>query len=87
MKLKTTLKNKIICAAVIALCGAWLSLLICTILGTDGAVKQFLPLWLFLIFGVLDAALAILPYTAARKWLRPAALAGAALVILVILRV
>lgn len=82
MKLKNILQGKLFSAAVIALVGAWVSLLMCTIIGESGVVKCFLPFWLFLLFAVLDVALDKLPFTANRKWVKPAALVAVGIVIL-----
>jgi len=83
--LKNILRNKIYPAAVIALLGAAISLLICTIVGEKGVVKGFLPLWLFLFFGLLDIVLDKVPHTARWKWFKPAVFAAAAVVILLLL--
>lgn len=90
--MKTTLfkyrkSNKIFFAAVIALTGAVLSLLLCTIMSEGGAVKGFLPLWLFVLFTVLDIVMDMLPHTAQRKWFKPAVFAAVAFVILLLLAV
>lgn len=90
--MKTTLfkyrkSNKIFFAAVIALTGAALSLLLCTIMSEAGVVKGFLPLWLFVFFTVLDIVLDMLPHTARWKWFKPAVFAGAALIILLLLMI
>lgn len=88
--MKTTLfkygkLNKIFFAAVIALTGAALSLLLCTIMSEGGAVKRFLPLWLFVLFTALDIVLDMLPHTAQKKWFKPAVFSAAATVILLLL--
>jgi hypothetical protein len=83
--LKNTLHNKIYPAAVIALLGAAISLLACTIVGARGVVKGFLPLWLFLFFGLLNIVLGKVPHTARWKWFKPAVFAAAAVVILLLL--
>lgn len=84
-KLKNILNNKIFPAAVISLSGAAISLLVCTIIGASGAVKAFLPLWLFLLFGALDIVLDRLPHTARWRWFKPAVFAAVAAVILLLL--
>lgn len=82
MKLKNILQGKLFLAAVIALMGAWISLLMCTIIGESGVVKCFLPFWLFLFFAVLDIVLDKFPYTVKRKWFKPVVLLAAGAVIL-----
>lgn len=72
MKLKNILQGKIIASAVIALTGAWLSLLVCTMIGESGVVKCFFPFWLFVLFAGLNAVLDMIPCTARWKWLKPA---------------
>lgn len=83
--MKNILNNKIYPAAVIALLGAAISLLVCTIVGARGAVKGFLPLWLFLFFGLLNIVLDKVPHTARWKWFKPVVFVAAALVILLLL--
>lgn len=85
MKLKNTLHNRIFPAALIVLLGAGFSLLACTIAGARGAVKGFLPLWVFVIFTVLDIVLDKVPHTTQWKWFKSAVLAAAAFVILLLL--
>lgn len=82
MKLKNILQSKIFPAAVIALFGAWVSLLVCTIIGESGVVKCFLPFWLFLFFTVSDIVLDKVPCTAKWKWFKPVALVAEGAVIL-----
>lgn len=82
MKLKNILQGKIFPAAVIALFGAWVSLLACTIIGESGVTKSFLPLWLFLFFTVSDIVLGKVPYTVKWKWFKPVALVAEGVVIL-----
>ena len=83
--MKNTLINKIYPAAIIALLGAALSLLACTIVGARGIVKGFLPLWLFLFFGLLNIVLDKVPHTARWKWFKPLIIVAAAAVILLLL--
>lgn len=83
--MKNTLNNKIYPAAVIALLGAAFSLLACTIVGARGVVKGFLPLWLFLIFGLLNIVLDKVPHTARWKWFKPVVFVAVATVILLLL--
>lgn len=83
--MKNILNNKIYPAAIIALLGAALSLLACTIVGARGVVKGFLPLWLFLFFGLLNIVLDRVPHTARWKWFKPAVFVAAAVVILLLL--
>lgn len=83
--MKNILNNKIYPAAVIALLGAAISLLICTIAGARGAVRGFLPLWLFLLFGLLNIVLDKVPHTARWKWFKPVVFVAAVLVILLLL--
>lgn len=82
MKLKNILQGKIFPAAVIALFGAWVSLLVCTIIGESGVVKCFLPFWLFLFFTVSDIVLDRIPLTAKWKWFKPVALVAEGAVVL-----
>lgn len=87
MKLKNTLRSKLFPAAAIALIGAWLSLLICTIIGESGVVKCFFPFWTFLLFAVLNEVLDRTPYTAKWKWFKFAAFVALGAVILLVLAV
>jgi len=82
MKLKNILQGKLFPAAVISLLGAWISLLLCTIIGESGVVKCFLPFWLFVFFTVSDIVLDKLPYTAKWKWFKLVALIAEGVVIL-----
>ena len=83
--MKNILNNKIYPAAIIALLGTALSLLACTIVGARGVVKGFLPLWVFLFFGLLNIVLDRVPHTARWKWFKPAVFVAAAVVILLLL--
>lgn len=87
MKLKNILQGKIFPAAVIALLGAWISLLVCTIIGESGVVKCFLPFWLFVLFTVSDIVLGKLPYTTKWKVFKPVVLAAEGIVILLMFAV
>ena len=67
---KSSLIKALKSAIWIALPGAIISLLFCMLILGSGVFQMLLPVWLCIIFTVISFALACIPVTANRLWMK-----------------
>lgn len=80
-KIGDKIGKKAVTAAFTALASAAPGLLLCTLCGGAASmVITLLPLWTFVLFAVLYFVLDMIPVLAKKWWIKPLALAGTALV-------
>lgn len=84
-KLKSILTGNVYIAAMIALVGAVLCLLMSTMFLADALILKLVPLWLFVIFTVMYFVLEVIPHTAGRWYIKVLVPVVTAMVLLVLL--
>jgi len=77
---------RVIAAVFVTLACADLGLLLCTLFGgASSMVITLLPLWTFVLFTVLYFVMDLIPLLAKKWWIKPAILAGTALLVLLVI--
>ncbi len=79
------MRKKVYVAAVIAVVGAVLSFLLCTMFLAENIILMLSPLWLSAVFTVLYLVLDTVPQTAGKRYIKLGVMSAAALVLAVVL--